>query len=835
MSYINISEVDKTIQSLASADNDNIAYVPLNSTDGPSGRYVVLANYSDFVQTFGNDPNPNSALMSSWDYAANLLLRNMPVMVRRITHEIDEAGNDTDVLLEGASMARGLFKIKDVTGEAGSTVLEPVPTEHAFTSSTGQLEESVLNENAVNKIVVSTGVTSTKNTLSVGIGKNAPTEDSAVDTVYTRAADSLANRPVSGQIEIKNTGAAMIKLKYLLIEQETTNSKYTVKYKGTFPKDKKVDTETQQEIPVYLTYDPNLIITDSSNKKVDYKEIAAKWDDTDAYYYLEIPEDYKIAYAEEMSNTKVTMLVIPGDDSQIQINTLVSAAGRNQTELSSGPSINTPITGYSYELPVDENEVFEEAQAFDAAGNLNLFKMYYRFVGNNGSRFSASMRVVDGDGIYLQIWNGTQRLENIQLVSFRYKNENGYWARYNTQEDKRIIWRMFMGNFGIDTYEITEENIDKIKDSLRPLTTEYLSVEINPTIDISNFNYLDDIYTQRGNLLNSLVGGSNPTDDCVIHEVHKTYTPLKDKYLYDIKFVTDGAYVDKIIYSGDITVIPNINRRYIEDSMIELAEARGDCLAFLDIPFELERDDVLDYFQHLSTSYATAYAPWVQLNLLTRTTKWCPPSFAALWTIAKSVTRGNPVYAPPAGVNRANLPEATDLGFQIPSDYLDTWQDNYIQFINPIIYINGYGINIFGQRTLYAQVESSYDNTSVLQYLNVRLVANEVKKRIFKTCIELTFEYNNLHTWLAFKTKMSALLDSLMYNNHITYYNIVMDETTMTDADIRANHIVGTVSIAVSNTAEKFDITFELLPNQVNFLSIDYSVDNQTDSYGSPY
>lgn len=835
MSYINILEVDKTIQSLASADNNNIAYVPLNSTDGPSGKYVVLANYSDFVQTFGNDPNPNSSLMSSWDYAANLLLRNMPVMVRRITHEIDENGNDTDVLLEGASMARGLFKIEDVTGEAEATVLEPVPTELPFTSSTGQLNDSVLTENELNKIVVSTGVTSTKNTLSVGIGKNSPTEDSAVDFVYTRAVDSLSKRPISGQIEIKNTGAAMIKLKYLLIEQETTNSKYTVKYKGTFPKEKQIDESTKQEIPVYLTRDPNLIITDASNNNVNYyEEVAAKWDD-DEGYYLELPEDYKIAYAEQMSNTKVTMLIIPDDDSKIQINTLVCASGRNQTELSSGPTINTPITGYSYELPVDENESFDNAPAFDAAGNLNLFKMYYRFVGNNGSRFSASMRVIDGDGIYLQVWNGTQRIENIQLVSFRYKNENGYWARYNIQEDKRIIWRIFMGNFGIDTNEITEENIDRIKDSLTPLTTTYLSVEINPTIDISNFNYLDNIYTQRGNLLNSLVGGSNPTDECVAHEVYKTYTPLKDKYLYDIKFVTNGAYVDEIIYSGDITVIPNITRRYIEDSMIELAEARGDCLAFLDIPFELERDDVLDYFQHISTSYATAYAPWVQLNLLTRTTKWCPPSFAALWTIAKSVSRGNSVYAPPAGVNRANLSEAVDLGFQIPSEYLDTWQDNYVQFINPIIYINGYGINIFGQRTLYAQVDSSYNNTSVLQYLNVRLVANEVKKCIFRTCIELTFEYNNLHTWLAFKTKVSTLLDSLMYNNHITYYSVVMDETTMTDADIRANHIVGTVSISVSNTAEKFDITFELLPNQVNFLSIDYSVDNQTDSYGSPY
>ena len=54
----------------------------------------------------------------------------------------------------------------------------------------------------------------------------------------------------------------------------------------------------------------------------------------------------------------------------------------------------------------------------------------------------------------------------------------------------------------------------------------------------------------------------------------------------------------------------------------------------------------------------------------------------------------------------------------------------------------------------------------------------------------------------------------------------------MTDNDIRNNHIVGIVSVAVSNTAEKFDITFELLPNQVNFLSIDYD-SNTEDAYGA--
>ena len=106
-----------------------------------------------------------------------------------------------------------------------------------------------------------------------------------------------------------------------------------------------------------------------------------------------------------------------------------------------------------------------------------------------------------------------------------------------------------------------------------------------------------------------------------------------------------------------------------------------------------------------------------------------------------------------------------------------------------------------------------------------------MKRKIFKTCLELTFEYNTLKTWLIFKTRVSVLLESLLRNQHISNYEVVMDETTMTSADVRNNHIVGIVRVAISNLAEKFDITFELQPNQVTFLTKDNS--SSTDAYGN--
>ena len=821
MSYINIHEVDKTLQNLAPATNNNITYVPLNSTDGPSGVYTVVASYSDFVQVFGNDTNPNSTMMTSWDYAANLLLRNMPVMIRRITSYVDDEGNDGD-FLPGVSTAKGLFKVKDVTGTATkSSSFESA--DKTFTASSGTLQDSILvsSEPTVIEHITSVDYTRGNNTVYVNVGKGSL--DATTKTFTWEEPDTTSNRSTSGSIKISlNADAKIYDLKIIssVVDSSAEKTLYDIgisKYTNKDVEDKKTINVSDSKFKILL-----------NGEIVDLTTILPSWDSTTNAAYVTIPSNAVIEYQDNIGGSKV---ILKGSSLEsVEITTLDSASGNISTVLYTSEAVKSTCKSIQESI-----ETFDEAKEFDDKGNINLFKVNYKYPGNNGIRFKTSIKTVDGDGIYLQVWNGTQRIENIQLVSLRYKNSNGYYAKYDLYKDMKRVWELFVSNFGISA-----ENafLQSALQNATTLSTSYLKINLNTNLDIENNYkcYLESIYHQHGDVLNSLTGGSSPDDADVIHEVRKTYAPLKDKYLYDIKFISNGGFVDEVVYSSDITTVPAVKRRYIEDAMIDLAQSRGDCLAFLDIPFDLEKEDTLDYFQHLSTSYATAYAPWVQFNLLTRSTKWCPPSFAALWTIAKSVNAGNAVYAPPAGVNRANLPEAVDLGYQIPSEYIDSWQDNYTQFVNPIVYINGYGVNIFGQRTLYNKVDASvYGTTSALQYLNVRLVANEVKKRIFTACIELTFEYNNLRTWLSFKTKVSKLLDQLLYNNHITNYKVTMDQTTMTDADIRAGHIVGTVSIAVATTAEKFDITFELQPNQVNFLSVDYSVDNETDQYGSPY
>lgn len=802
MSYIKIHEVDKTIQDLAPITSDNIAYIPINSTDGPIGRYTVLQSYDDFVRIYGTDPNPNSPVLTSWEYAANLLLRKMPVMVRRIGCKVDDDGIDTAELLTGAETAKGILKLEvpstaetiydKSTSATQTTVSDPVTV--TLTEDGG-----AASQNEGDMVIFTRMVGSDAKTLIVtdidSTSDNRKTNKYTLsDAIFSDDIQKLSITAAAGstlKIHTLTIGNSHIFVNKLDADMGAVH--YMVNINNCEVKDASGQVVSPATLEDYIKSEALVLPAEYT---ITFNNIGA-----DASYELEFNGDVEIkAYAE----------------ADAQDHRLI----RFYSDLASLPYI------VDVKYPEKGTDDPDNMSEFDANGLLNIFKLEYKYPGINGNRISAGIRFVNLDGIYLQVWNGTQRLENIKLVNQRYRNDAGRYASYDINSNKDTLWQMLLDNFDL----IDTDGSVKGVDLQTPLETDYITVSLNTNIDVTNADYILCFQNKTGAVKYALTGGSNPDDTCVLHEVYKTYKPLTDKYLYDIKFITNGAYCDYLKEGTEGALSAELYRRNIEYSMINLAEGRGDCLAFLDIPLDYPQSDVLDYFQDISTSYATAYAPWVKVNLLTRSTKWCPPSFVALWTIAKSVSRGNKVYAPPAGVNRAHLSEAEDLMFQIPSDYIDEWQDNHVQFINPIVYINGYGINIFGQRTLYSRVDGSYETNSALQYLNTRLVANEIKKKIFKTCIELTFEYNNLHTWLAFKSKMAKLLDVMLYDHSITYYNMVMDESTMTDSDIQTNHIVGTVSVAISTTAEKFDITFELLPNQVNFLNLDYSVDNSTAS-----
>ena len=863
MAYININEIDKTNVTNAISNNLNVTLLPINATDGPSDEPVLVTRYEDFVSVFGNNPDPSSSLMTSWEYAANLLLNKMPVMVRRVTHFLNadgtnshkKAGNDSTGLLPGVNTAGALIKGPNTLGlENTMEIAKPIIGEIVTLQDESDNPVNYLEEGEARLQVSCIGTMSksgsrgsfqmtTQWMTNKNKGASYKTQAGTAFGTWTQASANYMDVAV-GRTKIQFGGEYLAggatsqyspnKTKIKMLQVGNTPLNITTK-EGA----KSGDFTIYNATGVDITLD---VVNEAIQANRDYLLL-----DSGCYIMLSkelsIPKvqgDTSSVGSEEPVLATIPSIFIEGEFyGAVNIYLLNSTDNTNFIqylrlsylfiEKSYGDSLGDlklpPIASYS--MPVrNVGDSVDNYQEMDANDNFNLFEVNYRYPGTCGNYISAAINTIVNSGVYLEIYKNDSLIEKICLVSFRYKNENGYWNNYNITDDAEEIWYRLLQTFGMQERPSDQElaqmtTVADLKPALQTLKTDYITISLNEKIKLQHItNIIASICNLTRATRYDLTGGSNPSDDDVIHEVSKIFKPMSDKYLYDFKFIASGTFVDTYTPPNAITVVPQVKRRYIEDAMIECAEKRGDCLAFLDIPQGIGRDDTLDYFSHLTTSYATAYAPWVRLRLDSGATKACPPSFIALLSIAKSVQRGGKVYAPPAGVNRAIVDNVISTSFDIPADYIDYWADNHSQFVNPIVYLDGYGYCIFGQKTLYNTAQVTTNQTgSALQYLNTRLVANEIKKRIFKTCIELTFELNNLHTWLAFKTKMEPLMNELLKNHSVVDYDFIMDERTMTDYDIRTNHIVGTIRVAIATTAEKFDIDFELTPNGVNFVS----------------
>lgn len=451
--------------------------------------------------------------------------------------------------------------------------------------------------------------------------------------------------------------------------------------------------------------------------------------------------------------------------------------------------------------------------SWDYAANLlirGFSVLYYRIVPLSGvAKATANLigiSVVDTTesevelGTVTELYGGTGG----NSLSYRIvKTATSVYFRVYTGTSHRQIESVWLYDVG------ATEAIDKasfIAAIGSKLTTEYVEIEFTDPETVADL-FTKVSYNSSSSYI-AMSGGTDAADSAIKELVSGTYSAISDKYLFDFKFVTSGGYTDT---TGSIP--DGINAE-----MIDLVTSRGDCEAFIDVPFGMASSNVYTYFNgNVNTSYASAYAPWQCMKLETNATKWMPPSFVFLYALAKSVKSGNKIWNPPAGVNRATIPETTQSEYEIGSGLLDAWQNNTNLCINPIMKLRQYGYVIYGQRTLYSVVNGDSDARSVLQELGVRLTANEIKKLIANTAISLTFERNNLHTWNEFRGAIEPTLTQMKSDGGIIDYQVIMDTTTVYPEDIDENKIKGVVRVSIARAAEDFEIDFELHDSSVTF------------------
>jgi len=216
---------------------------------------------------------------------------------------------------------------------------------------------------------------------------------------------------------------------------------------------------------------------------------------------------------------------------------------------------------------------------------------------------------------------------------------------------------------------------------------------------------------------------------------------------------------DKFSNPDDVDVRILLNGGYasvaVQQKLKEIAESRKDCIAILDIPYEVSTNVTgmvtwRKTTQNFNSSYCALYAPWVKIyDPYNDKILEIPPSGYVGSQIAYNDYVAEPWYAP-AGFNRGilNVLGLNKVFTQGERDVI------YQAQINPLQTFRGEGNVIWGQKT--EQVKAS-----ALDRVNVRRLLIVLEKSISAALRYFVFEPNNEITRFRITSTIESFLDLL--------------------------------------------------------------------------
>jgi hypothetical protein len=278
---------------------------------------------------------------------------------------------------------------------------------------------------------------------------------------------------------------------------------------------------------------------------------------------------------------------------------------------------------------------------------------------------------------------------------------------------------------------------------------------------------------------------------------------LVDRLNYPIKFITGGGY-------------PILNQPRVVEKYLKIAGTRGDAIALIDHNVQTAIATVHTTVKALEIpilangedpmKYGAMFTPWGSYTIKDlNTIVDMPASFAYLKAYANAV-KTNASWNAVAGVTRGKVTDLVQLKPIISGAMADRLQSRIGVSINPITEIKPYGNCIWGNRTLF----NNRKELTASSFLNIRMLSNDIKKKVFDIANELTFELNSEILWLNFKSKLIPTLDQMVSGNGLSGYKIIKTPT-----DKKAT-VACTIKLYAIEAVEDWDITIELSDSYIS-------------------
>lgn len=250
------------------------------------------------------------------------------------------------------------------------------------------------------------------------------------------------------------------------------------------------------------------------------------------------------------------------------------------------------------------------------------------------------------------------------------------------------------------------------------------------------------------------------------------------------------------------------------EKICSLETGRGDCVAILSVPFVKEASanylaDIVDYRKmelNLNSSFAALYSPHVKIfdKFNNRQIFIAPDGFAGG---AISFTAANfEMWYPPAGFTRGKF-VALDLRRRFESGEMDFLQNSEI---NPLRFVPGKGLVIWGQHTLLSR-------PSALRDLNVRLLLIVIEPAVKEALQNFLFELNDAATRSLISSLLNDYLSGIQAGRGVQEYQVVCDSSNNTANDIDAGRLVVDIFLKPTRAVKEIPVRVVITATGLSF------------------
>lgn len=386
-------------------------------------------------------------------------------------------------------------------------------------------------------------------------------------------------------------------------------------------------------------------------------------------------------------------------------------------------------------------------------------------------------------GIDSQLTDGRDFLIIVQELPQNAVDTSSTSSEWLTRE----VW-----NVSTDENRVDDQGRKKFAEIVVNEQSQYIRIAVNPLALNETITISTSAWQQFGGGIDSIAG-----------TVASMSTEIEDYLIidnYDLYENDEEVDVNILIDSDKSTTV--------KQHLIEICEARKDCIAILDCLYAdvvfnkgNETTNLLTYRNttlNENTSYASIYANWVEMyDKWNGKYRWVPASGHVAGIIANTDNVSDPWFAP-AGLNRALITNIRRLAWNPDLGDRDLLYKNGL---NPIVSFSGQGKVIWGQKTLL-QKESAFNR------INVRRLFIILEKAISTAAKYFLFEPNDDLTRLQLINMIDPFLRDVRSRRGIYDYMIVCDSTNNTAERIDRNELWCDIYIKPTRAAEFIVLNF---------------------------